>query len=394
MAISGSFLVPACAKADPAAAGVDYALRIRAMRGRFLLPILLVLAGLAEGGASHARAVTTLHTLAEGKGEVERVEDLSLDVAGQVVPARMYHAARGANAPGIVLCHGIHRLGIDEPRLGRFSRALATSGINVLTPRIDALTDYRIDAASVPTIDVAARALATRLGRSRVGVMGFSFAGGLALVAASRPDTSRAIGLVVAVGAHDELARVTRFFGSGQTTTPDGRPFTMTPHEYGPLVLAYGAASEFFDEVDVPIARDAMRLKLWEKHDEAKREAEKLSPPGRERWEQLVSGNRAAVAPILERLAARHEATFRAASPHGKLADVRVPVFLLHGAGDSVIPPSETLWLASQVGPERLRDSLVSPIIQHVELHGEPSLLDRFRIVHFLSGVLTELDLT
>lgn len=363
------------------------------MRGRFLLPLLLIGAGVVDEGSSHARAVTTLHTLAEGRGDVANVEELSLDVAGHAVPARIYHA-KNATAPGIVLCHGIHRLGIDEPRLGRFARALASSGIHVLTPRIDALTDYKIDAASVPTIDVAARTLAVRLGRSRVGVMGFSFAGGLSLVAASQPETSRAIGLVVAVGAHDDLARVTRFFGTGATTLPDGKPFAMTPHEYGPLVLAYGAADSFFANEDIAVAREAMRLKLWERHDEATREAEKLSPAGKARWAQLVSGQRAAITPILDRLASQNEATFRAASPHGKLATVRVPVFLLHGAGDTVIPPSETWWLASQVGAERLRDVLVSPIIQHVELHGEPTVVDRFRIVHFLSGVLTELDLT
>jgi hypothetical protein len=69
---------------------------------------------------------------------------------------------------------------------------------------------------------------------------------------------------------------------------------------------------------------------------------------------------------------------------------VSVPVFLLHGAGDSVIPATETLWLAHDLPRDRLRASLVSPAIQHVELQGEPSLGDELALVHFLSDVLEE----
>lgn len=274
----------------------------------------------------------------------------------------------------------------------RFAYALAAAGIHVLTPQIEALTDYRIDAASVPTIDVASRQLAKRIGRRRVGVMGFSFAGGLSLVAASRPETSSAIGLVVAIGAHDELARVTRFFAEGNTPRPHGAPLTMRPHEYGPLVLAYGNPTRFFAGDDVAIARDAMRLKLWEKHGEAMERAKALSPEGAARWDALVSGDRGTLAPILEAIASENASTLRDASPHGKLDAVRVPIFLLHGAGDSVIPPSETQWIASQVPAQSLREALVSPIIQHVEIHGKPSVLDRYDVVRFLSRVLAELE--
>jgi dienelactone hydrolase len=361
------------------------------VRARFLLPLLLVGSAAVDAGVQHVRAAATLQHLAQPTGEAVATEELTIDVEGSSVPARIYWAADRA-APGIVLCHGIHRLGIDEPRLMRFARALAASGVNVLTPRIDALTDYRIDAASVPTIDRATHVLAERLGRSRVAVMGFSFAGGLSLVAASQRETSRAIGLVVAIGAHDELARVTRFFAHGTSPAPDGSTLTMAPHEYGPLVLAYGKADRFFGPEDVAVAREAMRLKLWERHDEAVERAKALSPAGMKRWEELTSANRMALAPLLETLADENAAMFRDASPHGKLGTVRVPVFLLHGAGDSVIPPTETQWLATEVRPEQLRDALVSPLIQHVELHGDPTIVDRFAIVHFLARVIGELD--
>ena len=79
-------------------------------------------------------------------------------------------------------------------------------------------------------------------------------------------------------------------------------------------------------------------------------------------------------------------------SPHGKLAGIKVPVYLLHGAGDSVIPPSETLWLAADLPAARLRRVLVSPAISHVELGSDPSMLDELAVVDFLAAVLHEAD--
>lgn len=371
-----------------------------------VVPLFLIGIFAADPCIHHAHAVVALDRLANARSDGVVVEELALDVQGSVVPARLYRPDAGharsipwslasgssRHPPGIVLCHGIHRLGIDEPRLQRFARALAGTGITVLTPRIAALTDYRIDAASVPTIDVASRALAARLNRARVGVMGFSFAGGLSLVAASRPEASPAIGMVVAIGAHDDLARVTRFFAEGSTPSPHGVPLVMHPHEYGPLVFAYGYPERFFEGPDVAIAKEAMRLRLWEKHGEADELAKSLSAEGAKRWAELVGGDRASLGPLLETLTRENAAAFDAASPHGKLGNLHVPVYLLHGSGDSVIPPTETEWLATEVPARELRGSLVSPVIQHVELSGEPTVRDRFAIVHFLSNVIRDLD--
>src|SRR5207245_356666 len=77
-----------------------------------------------------------------------------------------------------------------------------------------------------------------------------------------------------------------------------------------------------------------------------------------------------------------------AVSPHLHLSGIRAPVFLLHGAGDNVIPPTETAWLERDVPRAWLADALVSDAIQHVEMHGKSGVLDRLALVHFMAGVL------
>ncbi len=138
---------------------------------------------------------------------------------------RIYSPRDIANAPGIVLLHGVHALGIEEPRLVSFARALSASGVRVFTPPVKELADFRISSASISTIGLAARALHHQVGRGPVGVIGFSFAGGLALLAAADPRYANDIGFVAAIGAHDDLSRVARFFFTDQIQTMDQKPF-------------------------------------------------------------------------------------------------------------------------------------------------------------------------
>ncbi len=79
-------------------------------------------------------------------------QEITLSMANGSVRARLYMPLGIAHPPGMVVAHGIHHLGIDEPRLMSFARAAAGNGFAVLTPEIAALADYRVDGASIDTI--------------------------------------------------------------------------------------------------------------------------------------------------------------------------------------------------------------------------------------------------
>jgi dienelactone hydrolase len=370
----------------------------RILRARVLLLSLLLVAMLVRPAERHLRAASLLLRFAnaDAHGFVADYDRHALDETLTTVPtssgevrARIY-APRGASGvsrgPGVVIVHGVHRLGIEEPRMMRFARAIAATGITVLTPEVKEIADYRIDAASVETIGAAAKSLSGRLGGAPVGVMGMSFAGGLGLLAASDPRFASDVGFVVAIGAHDDLGRVLRFFATNQAERPDGTKQALAAHPYGALVLIYSHVERVVPAADVPAARDALRLWLWEQPDAARARAKDLSPEARARIEALFEGKGDVPALIDE--VARDQATVAAVSPHGHLGALQAPVFLLHGAGDTVIPASETLWLAEEIPSRLLRAALVSPALVHVELQGEPSLAEQWALVHFMAGVL------
>lgn len=366
-----------------------------------LVAVALLSLLLAPTARSHLRAASLLARFADplatgviadlARHDVRESFMMVRTATGQT-RGRLYTPRDVDNPPGIVIVHGVHRLGIDEPRLVRFARTIAGTGIAVLTPEIEELCDYRIDPLSVETIGNAARLLDEQLHRKSVGVMGLSFAGGLSLIAAADPRFASDVAFVVAVGAHDDLARVLRFFATDAIENPDGTETKLQAHDYGPLVLVYSHVESFFPKEDVVLARDALRAWLWEDRETAHAEAKALSEASRDEIEKLFAHDIRGIIPELLAIIQGGENEMKLVSPRTFLGRVHVPIFLLHGAGDSVIPATETLWLAHDAPGGMVEDALVSPALTHVELHGEPSLREKWALVHFMSDVLAQAE--
>ena len=302
---------------------------------------------------------------------------------------RVYKPQDVTNPGGVVLLHGVHHLGIEDPRMWNLARALAGAGVLVMTPELQDLADYRVTARTIDVIGDAALVLSTRMQR-KVGVIGLSFAGGLSLLAAARPEYGPKIGFVLAIGAHDDMGRVARFFAANVIARPDGTQSTLAAHEYGVLVLAYAHLEDFFSPRDIPAAREALREWLWEKPD-AMKAASALSTAGQKEFDELLHHRELLRDALLQEITL-HKDEMEAVSPHGHMAELHAPVYLLHGAGDTVIPASETLWLAKDVPAQYLKTSLVSQALVHVDMGGKVKWHDQWQLVDFMAQVLDATD--
>jgi dienelactone hydrolase len=368
----------------------------RARRRFVALVAVVALLALWHPARAHVRAAGLLVRFTDpaAKGFPADAGRNPVDVRDESIAgtrARVYSPRGVDDPPGLVVVHGVHWKGIDEPRLQRFASAIAASGVLVLTPEIRELCDYRMDPASARTIGESARALSDRLG-ARVGVMGLSFAGGLSLVAASDPRYESAIGFVVSLGGHDDLGRVLRFFVTDDAPQPDGSTLHVHAHDYGAVVLEYSHAEDFFPPEDLDAARDTLRFVLHEDFDAATRRTSALSPASAARMRHILEHDTSALAPELLAEIARLEPQLGAVSPSAHVGRIHVPVFVLHGAGDTLIPPSEALWLEHDTPRAMLREVLVSPAIEHVGLEAQTTLGDSLGLVAFMSDVLDAAD--
>jgi pimeloyl-ACP methyl ester carboxylesterase len=363
--------------------------RVRAIV--FVLAVLAIV--LARPATQHARATSLLMSFSDPNAKPAVTEErITFSAAnGEKIPARLYIPMGIDHPPGVVLVHGVHHGGIEEPRLERFARAVAASGVVVMTPAVKELSDYKVAPHSIETVGVAVDSLRTRLGSSKVGLMGMSFGGGISLLAASDARWVDRVSFVVAVGAHDDLGRVSRFFINDEIPEPNGETKKLRAHGYGVMVIAYSHVSDFFPAEDVPAAREALRLWLWEKRDDARKAALALSPASKAKMDNLFDVGVGTMKPELLAEIESHTADMKEVSPHGRLGTIRANVYLLHGESDSVIPATETLWLAEDVPADRLRTALVSPAIEHVELKS-PSVADKWALIHFMGQVIAEAD--
>lgn len=318
---------------------------------------------------------------------VQPGQEQTLELGGRHVRALSYQPVGKRGAPGIVLLHGIHHLGIDEPRFCRMARALAGAGFHVLTPELAELHDYRIEPASIDTIAGCVR-LHARATSGKVGAWGISFAGGLLLLAATRPGVQDDLAYAVTVGSHSDLTRVIQYYAGEVVRDPQGAAPLVAPHPYGARVLLHAYVERFFSGASVPLARRALRAYVEDRFEAARRDAAQLPADDRQRLQRLIDGDAGAIAHELKHVAADHAAELAAVSPRGRLRELRTPTFLLHGLEDSVIPSLETRHLADDVPRAALRRVLVTPVLGHADLSQQLPWRVYLELVQFTAAVL------
>jgi acetyl esterase/lipase len=320
------------------------------------------------------------------------VEDLSYPIetptGSQQVRARLYLPSNHPNAPAMVIFHGVHHLGIEEPRLKAFATAMAGCGLRVLTPELPGIKDYRVSLDSARTIGESVKWFAAQTG-GPVGVMGLSFSGGLALVAAEDPQYGPDFKFVFVVGSQDSMERVSRYYMTGRDVRPDGTVEVMKPHEYGPLVIEYEYLEDFVPAADLEPIRAVLRAHLYEDKPGEDQALHALNPAQMREALALMDtslpSTRAGIVAAIQRNAYK----FAALSPEEHLRTLTTPVYLLHGGADNLIPSAETLWMASEMQPKELKAMLVSPALTHVDVDGQqPGVMDRWRLIHFFALVL------
>ena len=319
--------------------------------------------------------------------------ELQIPTRHGVVPAREYRSSNATRT--VVVFPGIHAGGVDEPRLVMLATRLAGGGQTVITVPLPDLRRFRITAESTDVIEdatlwVARNALLAPEGK--VGVIGVSFSGGLAIAAAGRPALAEVVDMVVSLGGHADLPRVMTYLCTGRL--PDGT--ARAPHDYGvaivllhtlPFVVpaeaveASATALVTFLTASSEAATDmphAMALL-----EQARAQASALPEGARPLVSLAIERNVAVLGPLL--LPYVEQVGGLVALSPGRSPVTRAPVFLLHGAGDNVIPSAETPALREYLvrhGNPHV-SMLLTPLISHADLTPSGSWRDRWALVRF-----------
>jgi acetyl esterase/lipase len=321
--------------------------------------------------------------------EPVKTTEMTLQLPSGAVRARMYTPINHPDAPGMVVVHGVHYLGMDEPRLEAFASAMAGCGLRVLTPELPNIKDYHIGVSSIASIGDTTAWMAHASGDRPVGVMGLSFSGSLSLLAAAEPQYKRDTKFVVAVGSEDEMSRVANYYLTGRALRPSGDAEVLAPHEYGALVLEYENLGDFVPVQDRDAVRLVLRDHLYEDFTAERAALAKLTPGQLAEAKQLMDTTSPITRKMIAESDARHLAAMASVSPDGQLTHLSTPVFLLHGEGDNIIPSAETQWLEKDIPKEDMQAALISPVISHLDVDANgPGFRDEWQLVHFFAKIL------
>ena len=320
------------------------------------------------------------------------------------IRARLFRPT-GTVRRAALLVSGVHPDGINEPRLAALARDLAGTGITVVSPEIPDLMAFRLTAGVTNTIEDAALWMTKRpdlFSPSAVAIIGVSFSGGLAIVAAGRPTLRGRVAYVMSVGGHGNLPRVLRYLCTGVEPSPsggDGR--RRPPHDYALAVVLHQAADLVVPAEQVDTLRGgieeflaASALARTESTPagarfEAARAMQARMPEPAATFMKLVNDRDVAglglrLLPYLDRLGQDPSLSPDRSTPP------TAPVYLLHGADDNIIPAVETELLARALDGKTKVRYLLSGFLTHVDVSARPTVAETWRMIAFWKAALGE----
>lgn len=331
---------------------------------------------------------------------------------GGSVPASLFlPPGRRAPLPAWVTLHGITRPGRNHPTLLRFVRALAHAGNAVLVPEIREWTALELAPERAwDILEASILHLASRDGiaANRVGAIGFSFGAPQVLLAATDDELSSHLRAVVGFGSYADLESTLRFMFLGRYEL-NGKEHFVAPDPYGRWVVAGNYLTEtpgFEGASDV--ARALIRLAsaagdaqvgAWEDvYEELKDElAGEVDPGRRSLFRALATSGAVQDAGEVDENFTRDLA--RAATRLSPILDFRtrlqppkVPVRLIHGRQDRLIPVSETLRLAESLPAGSDHKVFLTGMFSHSQPDAAPTLVEtvreRIRFTYMMSEIL------
>jgi dienelactone hydrolase len=270
-------------------------------------------------------------------------EEITVPVVGGHLTADLYRPRRARGA--LLLVHGLSPAGGRQPDLVRLARLLARHDQVVLVPTFEGLAAFRLSGREVDDIGGALAHLAAY--GQPVGVAGFSFGAGPALLAARTMPALRVVG---SFGGYADLRSVVTYVTTGVHTFR-GRRYVQRSEDYNRwklLALLVGLLDQGRDR---DLLEAIARRKLANPAESTISREVALGEEGRRVLALVLNREELAVAARLADLPPRVSRALATLSPLPVVSGLPGRLLLAHGVRDESIPFTESLRLAEAAGP-------------------------------------------
>jgi dienelactone hydrolase len=296
------------------------------------------------------------------------VEHVVFEAGGKPLIADLYLPQSEGPYPGIVLNHGVSDLGKDDPRLVNFADAVARTGFAALVPEFENLKAFRVRPSDVSEIVAAYEYLADRpdVIPDRVGLFGFSYAGGLAVLAASDPAIADRVRFCFLLGSYYDLENVVTYMTTGMYRL-NGVWTYLEPRNSGRWAFLINSADLIEDEQDRETLVEIARAKWDDADADVAGLVESLGEEGRRAYDLMVNKDPERTRALIDGLSPRVREYLDELSLDEKIGRLRAHLIVGHGRDDNLIPYTESLLLAANVPPEASVHLAILDSFQHVD---------------------------
>jgi acetyl esterase/lipase len=276
---------------------------------------------------------------------------------------------------GMVLVLGVNNVGRNYPAIVRFADAMARSGVAVLVPDSAALLAGSLTAGETGGVVDAFRLLAARpeVDSHRVGLVGLSVGGSLALLAAGDPRIATQVRWVNAFGAYADAGeylaevatqemsvdgRIVPWDSSGLTRETFARLLERLIPDGTDRASVAAAIQTFINGGRLSTLDPAIVARL------SSREAKAI-------YALITAGSLDGARALIAALPAQVRDLLNELSPIRHLDPIRADVLLMYDSADSYVPYGQSLELAAGLRPlGRLARSSEFRLFDHVEPKG------------------------
>jgi acetyl esterase/lipase len=265
-------------------------------------------------------------------------------------------------AGAMLLVFGVNNLGRNHPAIARVADGLARTGVAVLVPDSRTLLEGRLEVEEIDGVVRAFQLLAARpeVDAHRLGIVGFSVGGSLALLAARDPRISGQVGWVNAFGAYADAATYLASVASHAYIGPDGDLVAWTPTPLAREVYLRFLLDQVGDDGD--------RTRLSDAFGDAILAGERPAADGSLRrslatgvartvHDLLTAGSLEAARASIEALPARSRRFVDAISPIRHLDGLDAEVHLMHETEDHHVPFVQSRELAVALRDRQLLEA-------------------------------------
>ena len=265
--------------------------------------------------------------------EVRFIQSTGLGIAD------IYRPDNDKQNAAVLLFLGVNPAGRDDSRVVNLAESLARTGMVVMIPWSDTMTQNRIDPNEVGNLVEAYKYLSELeyVDPQRVGLGGFCVGSSLAAVAAQDPEIRDDIAFINFFGGYFDAMDLMASISSSTRFGDYGR------QPWEPSDLATSVLRGHLVEL-IPLESDKSLIEqiLSGQDSLTKNQVGDLSEEGKRVYKLLTGTSLLEARELINQLPEEFQDDMRAVSPASNVGDIKARILIMHDASDNNVPPEES----------------------------------------------------